>query len=118
MKDHYDFAKGERGKFYRPDAEHQIPVYLDGDVLEFLTARARAKGVELGDLANEMLKKDITDVVLQRGGATIVLKAVPAVICDNCGEYYLDQDVADRAYALADTAVKQGAEVEIKRFAA
>ena len=59
-----------------------------------------------------------TDVVLQRAGATIVLKAVPADICDNCGEYYLEQDVASRTYVLADAAVKHGAEVEIMRFAA
>ncbi|MAA75936.1 MAG: hypothetical protein CMN28_14650 [Salinisphaeraceae bacterium] len=58
------------------------------------------------------------DVVLQRAGATIVLKGVPADVCDNCGEYYLAQDVAARTYALADTAVNQGAEVEIMRFAA
>lgn len=58
------------------------------------------------------------DVVLQRAGATIVMKGVPAEVCDNCGEYYLDQDVAARTYVLADSAVKQGAEVEIMRFAA
>ena len=59
MKDHYDFSKGERGKFYRPNAEHKIPLYLDSDVLEFLTTQARARGIEPNDLANQMLKKDI-----------------------------------------------------------
>lgn len=59
MKKHYDFSKGERGSFYHPNAEHQAPLYLKSDVLEFLTNRARAKGVEPVDLANEMLKKDI-----------------------------------------------------------
>jgi predicted DNA binding CopG/RHH family protein len=59
MKDEYDFSKGERGKFYRPDAEHHVPLYLDSDVLEFLTRRARAQGMEPQELANEMLKKDI-----------------------------------------------------------
>jgi hypothetical protein len=29
MKSEYDFSKGERGKFYRPDVELNIPVYLD-----------------------------------------------------------------------------------------
>lgn len=54
-----DWSGAERGKFYHPDAEHQVPLYLDSDVLEFLTARARAKGVEPVDLANEMLRQDI-----------------------------------------------------------
>ncbi len=32
MKKEYDFSRGERGKFFRPDAELNIPVYLDPDV--------------------------------------------------------------------------------------
>ncbi|HEY4563647.1 MAG TPA: hypothetical protein VIJ36_11735 [Thermoanaerobaculia bacterium] len=33
MKDEYDFSKGERGKFYRPDARFNVPIYLDKDIL-------------------------------------------------------------------------------------
>jgi len=29
MKSEYDLSKSERGKFYRPDVELNIPVYLD-----------------------------------------------------------------------------------------
>ncbi len=32
MKREYDFSKGERGKFFRPNAELNLPVYLDPDV--------------------------------------------------------------------------------------
>ena len=32
MKKEYDFSKGERGKFFRADAELNIPVYLEPDV--------------------------------------------------------------------------------------
>lgn len=64
-----DWSGAERGKFYHPDAEHQVPLYLDSDVLEFLTARAKAKGIEPVDLANEMLKKDIGLVCLVESGA-------------------------------------------------
>ena len=32
MKTEYDFNKGERGKFFRPDAELRLPIYLDSDV--------------------------------------------------------------------------------------
>lgn len=59
MKDHYDFSKGVRGKFYRADAVFRLPVYLDEQVQSYLTAKADAKGVDLADLVNEMLKKDI-----------------------------------------------------------
>ena len=38
MKDEYDFSKGERGKFYRANARLNLPVYLDADVLDYLSA--------------------------------------------------------------------------------
>ncbi len=28
MKAEYDFSKGERGKFYHPDAEYHLPIYF------------------------------------------------------------------------------------------
>ena len=59
MKQRYDFSKGERGKFYRPNAVFKLPVYLDEDVEEYLAKKAEAKGVELSELVNDLLKKDI-----------------------------------------------------------
>jgi hypothetical protein len=54
-----DWSGAERGKFYRLGAIHDVPLYLDSDVFEFLAQRARARGIEPRDLANEMLKKNI-----------------------------------------------------------
>ena len=59
MKKRYDFSKGERGKFYRPNAVFKLPVYLDEDVQNYLAATAERKGVELSELVNELLKKEI-----------------------------------------------------------
>jgi hypothetical protein len=59
MKTHYDFSKGERGKFYRPDAVFRLPVYLDEQVQSYLAAKADAKGVELSDLVNDLLRREI-----------------------------------------------------------
>ena len=36
-----------------------MPVYLDSDVMKFLAERSRDQGIELRELANQMLKKDI-----------------------------------------------------------
>lgn len=55
---------------------------------------------------------------LQRGETTVILKGVPAEICENCGEYYLSDDVTGQVMARAENAAKSGAEVEILRFAA
>lgn len=57
-------------------------------------------------------------VTLQRGDTTVILKQVPADVCDNCGEYYLSSEVAAAVLAKAEAAVQSGAEVEILRFAA
>ena len=59
-----------------------------------------------------------TTVTLQRGETTVILKGVPAEICENCGEYYLSDDMAGQVLERAEAAVKSGAEVEILRFAA
>jgi hypothetical protein len=59
MKDQYDFSKGTRGKFYRKDAVIDLPVYLDPEVRGYLAERAKAKGVEINRLVNELLKRDI-----------------------------------------------------------
>ena len=66
MKDHYDFSKGVRGKFHKPGAVFRLPVYLDERVQDYLSARAEAKGVDLADLVNDMLKKDIELIEIAR----------------------------------------------------
>ena len=57
-------------------------------------------------------------VTLQRGETTIVIKNVPADVCDNCGEYYLSEEMAERVLELGESAVKKGVEVEVMRWAA
>lgn len=57
-------------------------------------------------------------VTVQRGDTTVILKRVPADVCDNCAEYYLSSEVAAQVFERAEAAVRGGAEVEILRFAA
>ncbi len=57
-------------------------------------------------------------VTLERGETIVVFKKVPADICENCGEYYLSAAVTEQVMARAEEAVRNGAEVEIVRFAA
>jgi hypothetical protein len=60
-----NFSGGSRGKFHRPGARLNLPVYLDPDVQAYLSALAAKKGVPLSDLANDLLKKDIA--ILEAG---------------------------------------------------
>lgn len=59
-----------------------------------------------------------TTVVLQRGESTVVIKGVPAEVCENCGEPYFSESMTQKLLERAEQAVKNGAEVEIIRFAA
>jgi hypothetical protein len=59
MKKEYDFSKGERGKFYHPDVELNLPVYLDPDVSAFLRELAEKKGTEIESIVNDWLRKSI-----------------------------------------------------------
>jgi YgiT-type zinc finger domain-containing protein len=60
----------------------------------------------------------ITAVVCQRGETTVVVKKVPAAICDTCEEYYLSEDISARVLALAENAVAQRAEIDVLRVVA
>jgi len=59
MKKEYDFSKCQRGKFYRPDVELSIPVYLEPDVAKVARERARKRDVGVGTVVNDWLRKDI-----------------------------------------------------------
>ena len=57
-------------------------------------------------------------VTMQRDGCTVIFKGVPADVCENCGEYYVSEDVTRELLRRAETAARNGAEVEILAYAA
>lgn len=67
---------------------------------------------------NGVTKKGHTTVTLNRDDATIVFKDVPAEICENCGEYYLEEKTTDLLLSRANQAIKNGAVLEVQKFAA
>lgn len=56
MKKEYDFSKGVRGKFYRPNARLNLPIYLDEDIAEFVQKYAKQKKVDVQTVVNEILR--------------------------------------------------------------
>jgi YgiT-type zinc finger domain-containing protein len=59
-----------------------------------------------------------TTVTVQRGEMAVLIKDIPAEVCENCGEYYLDKAVARRVYTQAGEAVQHQVEVAILYYAA
>ncbi len=51
-----------------------------------------------------------------RNGATIVIKDVPAGICDNCGEAYLSEKVSQVLLKQAEEAAKVGVQVDVRKY--
>lgn len=63
-------------------------------------------------------KEDFTTVVLTRDDSVVIIKQVPALVCDQCGEYILSSEITKVVLAMAEEAYSKGAEVEVRRFVA
>ncbi len=59
MKKEYDFSKGERGKFYQPEVQLNLPVYLEPDIAEFIQRFSKEKNVDTQTLVNQWLRKEV-----------------------------------------------------------
>jgi YgiT-type zinc finger domain-containing protein len=57
-------------------------------------------------------------VTLEREGATVVVKGVPARVCEDCGEEYVEEEAASRLLGLAEEAARTGVTVEVREYAA
>ncbi len=65
MKKEYDFSKAVKGKFFIPEKDIELPVYLDKENQEFFMNLARSKKIAMSRLVNKVLSKDreLIDVV-------------------------------------------------------
>jgi YgiT-type zinc finger domain-containing protein len=59
-----------------------------------------------------------TTVTLERDCLTMVIKCVPADVCQNCGEAYVDEHVAIELLTSAERSAEAGAQVEIRQYTA
>ena len=59
MRKEYDFSKGQRGKFYRPDMKLNFPIYLDEEVSALVDKIASKKMIDRSSVVNQLLRGDI-----------------------------------------------------------
>ena len=59
---------------------------------------------------------DTATVTLERGGLTLVIKEVPAQVCENCGEEYVDENVAAELLGEVETSVNAGMEINVRHY--
>ena len=55
-------------------------------------------------------------VVLQRGSTTVVINDVPALVCENCGEDYVDEHVAETVLSAAEASARAAVRVKIRDY--
>ncbi len=77
MRKEYDFSKGERGKFYRPGVELNLPIYLEPDVAKFVVELAREKNMAIETIVNDWLRQDIALI-----GEHTTQHSPPAIVAD------------------------------------
>ena len=57
-------------------------------------------------------------ITLTRGETTLVIKAVPAQVCTNCGEEYVDENTTAGLLRWAEDAAEAGVQVEVREYTA
>ena len=59
-----------------------------------------------------------TTVTLERGGVTLVVRNVPAEICDVCGERYFSEETSAELRQVLEAAETSGGELHVRSYAA
>jgi YgiT-type zinc finger domain-containing protein len=49
---------------------------------------------------------------------TLVVKGVPAQVCENCGEEYAHEATTDRLLQVAEEAAQAGVQVDVRQYVA
>ncbi|HEX2257696.1 MAG TPA: type II toxin-antitoxin system MqsA family antitoxin [Afifellaceae bacterium] len=60
----------------------------------------------------------VATVTLERDALTLVVRGVPARVCRNCGEEYVDRAEAARLMRDAEEAARIGVKVDVRDFVA
>ncbi|MDD1730002.1 MAG: type II toxin-antitoxin system MqsA family antitoxin [Methanospirillum sp.] len=61
-------------------------------------------------------KPGVTSVLLTRDDFTLVMRDVPAEICEICGEDYIDGKVAKSLYHMAEEIQNQGTLLDVRKY--
>jgi YgiT-type zinc finger domain-containing protein len=59
-----------------------------------------------------------TSITFEKAAATVVVKGIPATVCDNCGEAFVAEVIARKVHGVVEAELEKGIEVEIVHFAA
>jgi YgiT-type zinc finger domain-containing protein len=58
-------------------------------------------------------EKGKVTITLEKDGAIVLIKDVPAEVCTNCGHYYRSEEITRLVMEKGNTAIENGAELEM-----
>ena len=58
----------------------------------------------------------VATVTIEHNALTFVVKKVPARVCNNCGEEYVDEAIASQLFKTAEDVAKSGAEIDVRHY--
>jgi len=58
----------------------------------------------------------VTTVTLERDGLVLVVREVPAQVCTNCNEAYLDENTTKHVLNTAEQMIRCGTQVDVRRY--
>ncbi len=58
----------------------------------------------------------MTTLTFEREGTVVVFKSVPARICSNCGESYVDEKTSALLLKKAEEASQAGVQIDVRKF--
>jgi YgiT-type zinc finger domain-containing protein len=67
-------------------------------------------------LCKSNLTKGNVNHIVDFNGHIVIIKSVPANICEQCGEYFIENDVALKLEKIIDEAKKNKAEIFIIKY--
>jgi YgiT-type zinc finger domain-containing protein len=66
----------------------------------------------------EYIQPETAVVTLTRETLTLVVRDVPAQVCENCGEEYVDEVTTARLLQVAEEAARAGVQVDVRQYVA
>ena len=57
-------------------------------------------------------------ILLERDETALVVRGIPAQVCDNCGEAYFDGETTDELLNILEEAAEAGVQVDVRKYQA
>ena len=81
-----------------------------------MTLNQKNKKMECVICKNGVNRNGKVTVKHERDQSIVLIKEVPAMVCDNCGHYYLDDEMAQYVMKKGEESLQKGSELEMFRL--